>query len=95
MGLPYTFLHKIAGKKNDGVDQLNEKVKDLKAVFLLPITLRKNTLIINLNKIYLKAYFCFNRDYFDCIICDSPYFSAYIDIIPHGKLIYRDRKSVV
>ncbi|HBW7409781.1 hypothetical protein ABLU56_13665 [Klebsiella sp. GN_Kp186] len=89
MGLPYTFLHKIAGKKNDGVDQLNKKVKDLKAVFLLPITMRKNPLVIILNKIYLKAYFCFSRNYFDCIICDSPYFSPYIDVIPHGKLIYR------
>ncbi|WP_410791318.1 glycosyltransferase [Klebsiella aerogenes] len=89
LGFPYTLLHKLSGKSTDGVEQLKKNVLDFKSFFLFPITLKNNKFIIAINRFFLKLSLHNNEKKYDVIICDSPYFSPYVNVIPHSSLIYR------
>jgi len=90
IGTPHTLLHKVLRKKVQGVSMLNKSVFCENLSFILPVTIKYNSLFSTINKVShsLSRIFDEKKNY-DVIICDYPFFSPYLDFFNYKKLIYR------
>lgn len=91
IGTPYSFIHKMFGKKKQGIIQIEEAIKVKELKFLLPITMKRNTCVIIINKFLNLLFNAHNRkeNNYDVVICDYPFFEPYIDIFKFKNLVYR------
>ncbi|MCF8601171.1 glycosyltransferase family protein [Klebsiella sp. 2019SCSN059] len=87
-GIPFTLFHRMLNKKDQGIDQLNNRVGKLKLHFFFPIKTKYCKWLIFINRLYF-GFRKKNDLKFDLILCDTPYFSPYIDLFNYDKLIYR------
>lgn len=91
-GIPYTIMHRLLKKKDVGAKQLCETVKLERFNFLVPIKIKYIKSIIRLNSFFDKVFRFISRNtrpYYNLIICDTPYFAPYLDLISYDFLIYR------
>lgn len=90
-GLPFTIFHRILGKKREGTKKIDSKVLDSEIKVLLPLKTKNLKVIDCINKIYFKL--CggavYNKNEFDIVICDYPFFYPILSKIKHTTLVYR------
>lgn len=89
IGSPISILHKVMGKRESGIDQLNKKINYVEITPIVPISKQRSFKIESINLCINSLFKKKGVDSFDLIICDTPYFFSFIKEIEYKFLIYR------
>lgn len=92
VGVPFTMMHKLSGRDDKGIKQIDNRVNEKEFKFIFPITLKKNkcaTLLNKINDVFFNKKNSIRKVFFDVVICDYPFFYPYLSSINYNKLIYR------
>lgn len=98
LGVPYTVIHKLMKRSDQGEKQLEINVLEPSVNFLFPITLPRKYILPAFNILWVSLFSnkseIFNQSY-DAVICDYPFFEPYLKLIKYRKLIYRPTDNYV